>query len=76
MLWLLSLSAFSDNSLRLSPVTAHDHAGYIWIVTILSLIYSSLATIIRIGVNFRIYGVDDFLLFFAMVRLDLPRVRS
>lgn len=60
---------FSDNSLRLTWIGADDHGGYIWIATILSLVYSTLATTVRLGIKFQMYGGDDYLLFFAMVGL-------
>ncbi|KAH7202824.1 hypothetical protein BKA60DRAFT_600665 [Fusarium oxysporum] len=41
----------NDGSYRFSPVTFNDHAGQLWIVTILSLIYSTLVALARIYIN-------------------------
>ncbi|KAH7030602.1 uncharacterized protein B0I36DRAFT_322101 [Microdochium trichocladiopsis] len=47
---------------RFSPIYEDDHAGYIWIVGIIALIYSLSATIARVFVKFRLFGTDDYLL--------------
>lgn len=52
---------------RFSPIFANDHAGYIWIVGIVALIYSLMATITRCFVKMRMFGTDDYLLTSAAV---------
>ncbi|KAF3768769.1 hypothetical protein M406DRAFT_231285, partial [Cryphonectria parasitica EP155] len=54
---------------RLVPSGPDNHAGYVWIASILCLIYSGLATIIRTVVKWHVFGLDDHLLFFAMAFL-------
>jgi len=52
-----------------SPIEYNDHAGYLWIVTILGLIYSSFSALARAGIKRGIYGVDDYLIGLATVSL-------
>jgi len=58
----------SSGSPPFSPITYNDHAGKLWIVTILSLIYSSLAIITRAYIKHKMLGFDDVLLALATVR--------
>jgi hypothetical protein len=61
----MSASAIRDeitSSTRFSPVTETDHAGYVWIVTILGVTYTTLACLLRGWVKFRVYGLDDLLI--------------
>ncbi|PCD25477.1 hypothetical protein AU210_014580 [Fusarium oxysporum f. sp. radicis-cucumerinum] len=51
-------------SYRFSPVTFNDHAGQLWIVTILSLIYSTLVALARLYIKYHKFGFDD--VFFAL----------
>ena len=57
-----------DGSHRFSPVTFNDHAGQLWIVTILSLIYSALVAIARAYIKYQMFGFDDILIALATVR--------
>ncbi|KAJ1332068.1 cadherin EGF LAG seven-pass G-type receptor 1 [Microdochium nivale] len=50
------------NGDRFSPVSSDDHAGYIWIVSIVALVYSLTATIVRVFIKARLFGTDDYLL--------------
>ena len=52
---------------RFSPITTDDHAGMLWITAILSLIYSSIALVVRAHVKWNLYGVDDAFLAAATV---------
>ncbi|KAG7428387.1 hypothetical protein Forpi1262_v011175 [Fusarium oxysporum f. sp. raphani] len=54
----------NDGSYRFSPVTYNDHAGQLWIVTILSLIYSTLVALARLYIKYHKFGFDD--IFFAL----------
>jgi hypothetical protein len=54
-----------------SPVEYNDHAGYLWIVTILGMIYSSFSGLARACIKRGIYGVDDYLIGLATVSLKL-----
>ncbi|KAH7136316.1 hypothetical protein EDB81DRAFT_693349 [Dactylonectria macrodidyma] len=56
-----------DGSLRFSPVTFNDHAGQLWIVTILSLIYSALVATARAYIKYQMFGFDDILIACATV---------
>ncbi|UZP32314.1 hypothetical protein NXS19_000130 [Fusarium pseudograminearum] len=50
-----------NESNRLSPLTPDDHAGKLWIVTILSLIYTLHVAVARVYIKYRMLGVDDAL---------------
>lgn len=52
----------------LSPYIPNDRTGYLWIVTILGVIYTVIVAVARLFVKFRVLGIDDYLLGFATVR--------
>ncbi|KAF4455587.1 hypothetical protein F53441_2111 [Fusarium austroafricanum] len=54
-------AAHNDAVYSFSPVTFNDHAGKLWIVTILSLIYSSLVALARGYIKYQMFGFDDIL---------------
>jgi hypothetical protein len=58
----------NDDLYRFSPVTFNDHAGKLWIVTILSLIYTSLIALARAYIKYKMFGFDDVLFTAATVR--------
>ncbi|KAK8050873.1 hypothetical protein PG993_002258 [Apiospora rasikravindrae] len=49
-------------SARFSPITETDHAGYIWIVTIIGTAYTILSFLLRAWIKHRVYGWDDALI--------------
>ena len=51
----------------LAPVTPDDHAGKLWIVTILSLIYALHVAGARAFIKRRMFGLDDVLFGVATV---------
>lgn len=51
-----------DNVYRLTLVTDTDHAAWLWISGILSLLYPIISSIIRIHVKRQNYGWDDWVL--------------
>lgn len=51
-----------------SYVNGEDRGGVLWIVTILSVIYSSLSTLARVRVKWGLYGIDDCLIVASTVR--------
>lgn len=53
----------------LSPYIPNDQTGYLWITTILGVIYTFLVAVARLYVKFRALGIDDYLLGFATVSL-------
>ena len=60
-----SLGAGNDgipDSTRFSPITETDHAGYIWIVTIIGTSYTALSLLLRAWIKYRVYGWDDLLI--------------
>lgn len=65
----------SDNTPRslnggFSPVTDNDHAGELWIIAILGLVYSAFAAFLRIRIKWSLLGYDDLftmLGFFAQI---------
>ncbi|RGP73717.1 hypothetical protein FLONG3_6265 [Fusarium longipes] len=50
-----------NGSNGLSPITPDDHAGKIWILTILSLIYTLHVAVARVYIKYRMFGIDDAL---------------
>lgn len=46
---------------RFSPITVNDHAGYVWIVTILGVTYTISAAILRAWIKWGMYRWDDAL---------------
>lgn len=58
-----------------SPIEHNDHAGYLWIVTILGIIYSSFSGLARARIKKGIYGADDYLIGLATVSFTMNRVR-
>ncbi|OBS26162.1 hypothetical protein FPOA_00105 [Fusarium poae] len=56
-----------NESNRLSPITPDDHAGKLWIMTILSLIYAFHVAVARFYIKYRMLGVDDALYGVAVV---------
>lgn len=58
---MLSPVGSSDAS-RFSRITDSDHAGLLWIVTILCIIYSTLSCLLRAYIKRGIYGWDDLLM--------------
>ncbi|KAG8674133.1 hypothetical protein FPOAC2_00108 [Fusarium poae] len=52
---------------QFSPITSDDHAGNLWILTILSLIYALHVAVARIYIKYRMFGVDDVLYGVAFV---------
>lgn len=50
-----------------SPITPDDHAGYLWIVTILGAVYTGLVATARFYVKSHVLGPDDYLLGLATV---------
>lgn len=59
--------SLNDDSLRFSPILENDHAGYLWIVTILGLIYGTMSTAVRAHIKWRLYGADDYCIAVATV---------
>lgn len=73
----MSTPIFDDGSHRFSPISDNDHAGYVWIVTILGLIYSGLGGLARARIKWGVHGVDDYLLGLATVSPNtLDMIRS
>lgn len=60
-------STFFGDGPRFSPVAFNDHAGQLWIVTILALVYSSLVSTARAYVKYKMFGIDDLLIASATV---------
>lgn len=52
-----------------SGISPDNHAGYLWIITILGDIYTVLAAFVRIFVKWGLTGIDDYLLGLATVSL-------
>jgi hypothetical protein len=67
----MSSEAPYSGSPRFSPVTPDDHAGQLWIVTILSLTYSTLVVTARGYIKYKMFGFDDILIGLATVSKSL-----
>ncbi|KAJ9611637.1 hypothetical protein H2200_004821 [Cladophialophora chaetospira] len=52
---------------RFAEITPDDHAGTIWIASILCLIYSVLTLALRTHIRLRTYGLDDYIALAATV---------
>jgi hypothetical protein len=59
----------------LSPVTPDDHAGKLWIVTILSLIYALHVAGARAFIKRHMFGLDDVLYGMATVSSPLSALQ-
>lgn len=46
---------------RFSRITRDDHAGSLWIATLLCLVYSVMTLALRAYLRWNMYGVDDYL---------------
>ncbi|CAD0082702.1 unnamed protein product [Aureobasidium vineae] len=51
-----------------SRITDTDHAGYVWIVALLSLIYPFGTLVVRFNVRWGLYGSDDWVLLVATIQ--------
>lgn len=60
----------------LSPISLDDHSGYLWIATILGVIYTFVVALARFYVKFRILGTDDYILGLATVRQPASHILS
>lgn len=65
---MMDNSPLSDDSRRVSPIHPDDHAGYLWITTLVGLVYSLMAAGGRAHVKRGMYAVDDYLAGLATVR--------
>lgn len=54
---------------RFSQVTENDHAGIIWVVALLALVYSVLTLVTRSVIKWHMVGSDDFALIAAQVSI-------
>ncbi len=63
-----------QNDNRFSPVTPNDHAGAVWITTLLCLIYSVVTFAIRGHLRWKMWGWDDYLALAATVSHILRRL--
>jgi hypothetical protein len=57
---------------RFAQITPDDHAGSVWIASILCLIYSVLTLALRGHLRLRIYGLDDYIALAATVSNNAP----
>jgi hypothetical protein len=65
-----------DGSSPFSRVTFNDHSGQLWILTILSLLYSFLGALTRAYIKYRMFGFDDLLFASATVRRLISPLKS
>jgi hypothetical protein len=60
-------SAFTEGN-RFAEITSENHSAYLWISSILCLIYSSLILFVRLHLKWKLYGADDITASTATVR--------
>ena len=58
----------SSTGHRFAPLTVDNNAGYLWIASILCLIYTFLVMIVRLHMKWKMYGLDDAAAMLATVR--------
>ncbi|KAF1812931.1 hypothetical protein P152DRAFT_507237 [Eremomyces bilateralis CBS 781.70] len=59
-------SPFPDPS-RFSPIIDGNHAGYIYIATILFIVYTVLSLVVRGHIKWGLYGFDDWTIFASTI---------
>lgn len=52
---------------RFATVDSQDHSPAVWILTLLTLIYTTLTTLVRAAIKFRMLGLDDGVALFAQL---------
>lgn len=57
----------STEATRFSPITTNNHVGYLWIVTILGIIYTVLSACLRAYIKWGVYGWDDLCIAVATI---------
>ncbi|KAF2751775.1 hypothetical protein M011DRAFT_393108 [Sporormia fimetaria CBS 119925] len=50
---------------RFAPITDVDQSGFLWITSILCMVYSVLIVIVRLHIKWNMYGADDLTAFLA-----------
>ncbi|KUI57214.1 hypothetical protein VP1G_04564 [Cytospora mali] len=50
-----------------SPITPEDHAGQVWILTTLAIIYTGTSLIVRGSIKWNLFWLDDYLLGLATI---------
>lgn len=63
-----------DTGQRFALITNDNHSGYLWIASILCLIYSCLVLLTRLHIKWNLYGVDDIAATVATVWLHKKRL--
>lgn len=56
----------------LSPISPDDHAGQVWILAILAIIYTGTSLVVRGSIKWNLFWFDDYLLATATVSLASP----
>jgi hypothetical protein len=52
---------------RFATADSQDHSPTVWILTLLTLIYTTLTTLVRAAIKFRMLGLDDGIAVFAQL---------
>jgi hypothetical protein len=52
---------------RFATADSQDHSPAVWILTLLTLIYTTLTTLVRAAIKFRMLGLDDGIAVFAQL---------
>jgi hypothetical protein len=63
-----------DTAGRFAPITDDNHSGFLWITSILCLIYSTLIIVVRLHIKWNMYGADDISALVATVNLPNHKV--
>ena len=56
---------------RFALITYDNHSGYLWISSILCLVYTTLILIVRLHLKWKLYGADDLAATIATVSSKL-----
>lgn len=73
---IMTSHSSDGGTVSFSPIEYNDHAGYLWIVTILGVIYSSFSGLARASIKRGIYGADDYLIGLATVSLIMSLINA
>lgn len=60
----------------LSPISADDRAGLLWIFSILGIVYTGSAALVRGRIKSSVFGSEDYLISFATVSPYRDHIRQ
>lgn len=66
------VEALAGTAFRFSRITDVDHAGYLWIFSILATVYGCMTGLVRWHIKKGMFGMDDAIFALALVILLSP----